>query len=64
MLERLFREGEAVGAFRPGLDAPMAALALNGMLNMAAARWRVGREPSLDRLIDGLAELILAAVRA
>jgi AcrR family transcriptional regulator len=64
LLERLFREGEAAGAFRRGLDAPMAVLALNGMLNMAAARFRPGREPSLESLIDGLAELILAAVRA
>ena len=63
LLERLFREGEAAGAFRAGLDAKMAVLALNGMLNMAAARWRPGREPSLERLVEGLADLILAAVR-
>jgi AcrR family transcriptional regulator len=64
LLERLFREGEAAGAFSPGLDAGMSALALNGMLNMAAARWRPGREPSLEQLIDGLADLMLAAVRS
>jgi TetR/AcrR family transcriptional regulator, cholesterol catabolism regulator len=64
LLERLFREGEAAGAFRRGLDAKMAVLSLNGMCNMAAARYRPGREPSLERLIDGLAELMLAAVRA
>lgn len=64
LLERLFAEGAAAGAFRPGLDPRMAVLALNGMLNMAAARWRPGREPNLDALVDGLADLILAAVRA
>ena len=64
LLERLFREGEAAGAFRQGLDAKMAVLALNGMLNMAAARYRPGREPTWEHLIDGLAELIHAAVRA
>ena len=64
LLERLFREGADAGAFRKGLDAKMAVLALNGMLNMAAARYRPGREPSLENLIDGLAELTLAAVRA
>lgn len=64
LLERLFREGEAAGEFRKGLDAKMAVLSMNGMCNMAAARFRPGREPSLERLIDGLADLLLAAVRA
>jgi AcrR family transcriptional regulator len=63
LLERLFREGEAAGDFRKGLDARMTVLALNGMLNMAASRYRPGREPSLEALVDGLAELIVAAVR-
>lgn len=64
LLERLFREGAAAGAFRASLDARMAVLSLNGMCNMAAARYRPGREPSLERLIGGLADLMLAAVRA
>ena len=42
----------------------MAVLSMNGMCNMSAARHRPGREPSLESLIEGLADMLPAAVRA
>ncbi len=60
LLERLFAEGVAAGAFRPDLDARVAMLAFIGTCNMAAMRGRSGEALPLHRMIAGFADLILA----
>ena len=62
LLEQLFRDGVASGAFRPDLDGRVATLAFIGACNMAAMRYRPSEKLSLDRMIAGFADLILDGV--
>jgi TetR/AcrR family transcriptional regulator, cholesterol catabolism regulator len=63
IVQQVLQDGVASGSFRRGLDIRMAALALIGMCNAAAAWY--GREPraSLERIADTFSSLLLNGVR-
>jgi AcrR family transcriptional regulator len=63
LIEKIIQQGVASGEFRAGLDARMAALAILGLGNSAAAWY--GREPeaSLDRITSSYVDLLVRAFR-
>lgn len=63
IVQQVLQEGIAAGLFRRGLDTRMAALALLGMCNAAAAWY--GREPraTLERISTAFSRLLLDGVR-
>lgn len=63
IVQRVLQDGVAAGLFRRNLDTRMAALALIGMCNAAAAWY--GREPraNLERISGAFSRLMLDGVR-
>ena len=64
LIERLFREGIATGAFRTNLDPKLATLALLGLCNSVITNRGVPRSATIDAMIDEYTRIVIGGVVA
>jgi len=64
LIERLFREGIATGAFRANLDPKLATLALLGLCNSVITNRGVPRSATIDAMIDEYTRIVIDGVVA